>query len=210
LLTSFVVRYDFADGFTRWVMAGITSVGCFAVLALVLLSGVEPLATALAAPATTSTTSDDIQSIFWENQIWKPGGGGERLMLWADGRSEIIVKRFGKPGDPKPGWTARAAPPFTHYVKSNPLPPQEAKQKFAGAIAAGIDQIKPFEPNYHDGGGTLVGVQRAGEQMKEVTIPEFTADNPAGAPGSENHKRYLAVKQVLDGFDTDAIAPVKP
>jgi hypothetical protein len=185
-------------------MAVVTSVGV-SVLGLLVLMTLSACASEPQPASQPSPTSQPaVEALFWEDQIWKPGGGGERLTLWSDGRSEITVKRFGDPRTPKPGWTVRTAHPFTYYTKANPLPADEARQKFHAALAAGIEQLKPFESDYHDGGGTLVGVQRGGK-MNTVTIPEFTAPEKPDNAGSENHKRYIAVQKILDGFDTDAV-----
>jgi hypothetical protein len=160
-------------------------------------------------PSTTQAASQGqakVEMIFWENQIWKPGGGGERLTLWADGRSEIRVRRFGDPRKPRAGWTVSTTRPFTFYVKTNPVPVDEAIRRFNGALAAGIALLKSFPPGYTDGGGTQVGIQTDG-QLKEITIPEFIHPDQKDNQGSENHKRFLAVQQVIDGFDTDAVEP---
>ena len=76
-----------------------------------------------AAPPTSQSTtkkSGEIEMIFWEKQSWKSGGASQRLTLWADGRSEITVKRLGKPKKTKPGWSAREEPPWTMYTKTSP------------------------------------------------------------------------------------------
>jgi hypothetical protein len=144
--------------------------------------------------------------IFWENQVWKAGGGGERLTLWADGRSEITVRRFGRARKPKPGWTVAAQKPFTIYTRADPLSKDEATQKFAAALAAGIQELKSFPPGYSDGGGTLVGIQRNGE-LTETTVPQFMFPGRADNEGSENHKRFLAVQKAIGDFDADASEP---
>src|SRR4051812_6934743 len=157
-------------------------------------------------PSTQPVSQPIVEMIFWENQIWKPGGGGERLTLWADGRSEISVRRFGGARKPKPGWTATAQKPFTIYSRANPLSKEEATQKFTAALAAGIQELQSFPPGYSDGGGTLVGIQCSGELMK-TTIPEFMFPDRKDNQGSENHKRFLAVQKAIGDFDADAVEP---
>src|SRR5215472_5016988 len=119
-------------------MAVVTSVGVsvLSLLVLMTLSACASEPQPASQPALTSQPA--VEALFWEDQIWKPGGGSQRLTLWSDGRSEITVKRFGDPRTPKPGWTVRTAHPFTYYTKADPLPADEARQKFNAALAAGI------------------------------------------------------------------------
>jgi hypothetical protein len=145
-----------------------------------------------------------VDMLFWEKQDWEPSGGAERLTLWADGRSEITVKRLGEPRKPKAGWAVTKRDQWCYYRKANPLPPDEARRKFAAAVAAGIRDLKTFPPGYADGSGTLVGVE-VGGKLTETVVPMFLHPGEKDNKGSENHKRYLAVEKILGGFGTDAI-----
>jgi hypothetical protein len=91
----------------------------------------------------------------------------------------------------------RAKPP--RFVRTNPLPKAEARQRFAAAARAGIDQLNTFRPEYHDGRGTLVGYRRGGA-VHEIVVPMFAK----AQKGSENERRYRAVAAVMAKFDTAA------
>jgi hypothetical protein len=151
----------------------------------------------------TMKKSKPIQMIFWEKQSWESGGPSERLTLWADGRSEIRVKQFGKPKKTKAGWSACEEKPWTVYTKASPYSAEKTRQKFAAAIAAGISELRTFPPGYADGSGTLLGVSVDGK-LTQTVIPMFLHERQKDNKGSENHKRYLAVDAILGNFDTDA------
>lgn len=154
-------------------------------------------------PATQPTTK--ITSIFWEKQVWGLGGGKSRLTLWADGRSEITVRRRRPAAPAKPGWTMTKDDDGTVYHKASPLSAEESRKKFADAITAGIAELKTFAADYSDGGGTLVGIENDGK-IKQIVIPMFIHPDEPDNKGSENHKRFLAVQKVIGEFDTNAVA----
>ncbi len=142
--------------------------------------------------------------IFWENQHWDGSGNSERLTLWADGRSEIAVKRRGEPHPPKKGWTATHDGQWTVYRRMDVYPPGKVNEMLTAAISAGIERLKSFPPGYSDGSGTLVGVESSG-QVTKIVIPLFLHEVQSNNKGSENHKRYLAVEKAIGEFDTDAM-----
>ena len=161
---------------------------------------------AVAANALPEPELPAIDMLFWEHQSWKPGGGSERLTLWADGRSEIWVTRPGlalrtatsATPRPRPGWKFERAQ-YPRFVRTDALPKAEARQRFARAVAAGIERLETFQPEYVDGAGTLVGIRRGGA-LRETVVPMFL-----GVPkGSENERRYQRVAEVIGTFDTEA------
>lgn len=149
--------------------------------------------------------SGKIEMIFWEKQSWKTGGPSRRLTLWADGRSEVMLKRSGKPRKPRPGWSVREEGPWTVYTRVSPYPAAEARKRFREAIAAGIGELRSFRRGYVDGSGTVAGVGIDGKVTKTV-IPMFLREGEKDNKGSENHERFLAVDAILGHFDSDAIA----
>ncbi|MBI3839707.1 MAG: hypothetical protein HY288_17435 [Planctomycetia bacterium] len=90
------------------------------------------------------------------------------------------------------------------YIKGYPFSIQEAKTKYSAAMAAGIDQLKSFPPQHPGGDVTAVTIGIRG-QVTTVEIPEFYGKGKENNNiGSENHQRFLAVKKIVDDFDTDA------
>jgi hypothetical protein len=150
---------------------------------------------------------DGVEMIVWEHQNWETNGGFERLTIWNDGRSEVVVAplRYAHDGQenlrPKSGWerVRHKSPPHVEFVRKNVYPPDESRTKFKEALAAGIHLLESFKPGYVDGGGTRVVIQIKGQQ-KEIVIPMFMDREK----GTLNHKRFLAVSQVLGGFDRSA------
>lgn len=150
---------------------------------------------------------DGVKMIVWEYQNWETNGGFDRLTIWNDGRSEIVVAplRYASGGQenlkPRLGWekTRCENPPHVEFVRKEIYPPEIARAKFRKALAAGIHLLEPFNPGYVDGGGTRVVIQIKGRQ-KETVIPMFLDGNK----GTLNHKRFLAVSEVLGGFDRNA------
>lgn len=150
---------------------------------------------------------DGVEMIVWEHQNWETNGGFERLTIWSDGRSEVVVAplRYSHDGQEnlrtKIGWerVQQTSPPRVEYVRKNMYPPDVARTKFKEALAAGIHLLEPFKPGFVDGGGTRI-VIRTKDRQTEIIIPMFM-DREKGTP---NHKRFLAVSDVLDGFDTSA------
>jgi hypothetical protein len=138
-----------------------------------------------------------------KRQSWKSGGPSKRLTLWADGRSEITVKKSGKPKKTKLGWSAREEKPWTVYTKASPYSVEEARQRFRDAIAAGIGELRTFPPGYKDGSGTVSGIRVDGK-LTQTVIPMFLHEGQEDNKGSENHKRFLAVDAILGDFDTNA------
>jgi len=145
-----------------------------------------------------------VQMIFWERQNWEPGGGSERLTLWADGRSEIAVKRREAPRKTRAGWIAETRESWAIYRRVEPYPKPEVKRMFAAALAAGIRELRTFSPGYNDGSGTLIGLEIGGE-LKQTVIPMFIHPDEKDNQGSTNHKTYLAVEKILGVFDVDAV-----
>jgi hypothetical protein len=140
--------------------------------------------------------------IFWEGQSWQSNGPSSRLTLWSDGRSEISFKRFGtllSTEQLNPRWQMREEKPMTVFYQSNPLAPDEAKARFHAALEAGIADLKTFPPGYYDGSGTVVGIETDG-QLKQTTIPMFLHEGEKDNKGSENEKRFLAVKAAFGTF----------
>ena len=150
---------------------------------------------------------DGVEMIVWEHQNWETNGGFERLTLWSDGRSEVVVVplRHARDGQenlrPKSGWkkVKHQSPPHVEFVRKNIYPPDVVRKKIKQALAAGIHLLKFFRPRYVDGGGTRVVTQIKGRQ-KEIIIPIFMDQDK----GTLNHKRFLAVSKVLGGFDKSA------
>jgi hypothetical protein len=145
--------------------------------------------------------------IVWEHQNWETNGGFERLTIWSDGRSEVVVAplRYAHDGQenlqPKNGWkkVKHDNPPHVEFVRKNIYPPEVARARFKRALAAGIHLLESFKPGYVDGSGTRVVIQTNG-QLTETVIPMFLdADR-----GTLNHKRFLAVSEVLGKFDRNA------
>jgi len=149
------------------------------------------------------TPPPDAEIIFWEQQSWEVGGGRNRLTIWQDGRSEIIVV----PGPyynsvelrPRKGWSRKKGATGYYFVRTNVFPEKIAAYKFNRALADGIHLLATFKPDYIDGEGTLVGVQVNG-RLTETIIPMFL-DRQQGTP---NHERYVAVAKVLATFDKNA------
>lgn len=166
------------------------------ILALACLGGA-------ARPSLAGPGAGEVRMIFWEKQDWEAGGGSARLTLWEDGRSEITVRERGKPGKPRPGWSARSEKSWAIYTKSSPYRAEEARRKFRAAVAAGIGELRTFPPGYADGSGTLAGVVVDG-RLTETVIPMFLHEGRENNKGSENHKRFLAVDAILGRFEADA------
>jgi len=145
----------------------------------------------------------DAEMIFWEQQSWEAGGGRNRLTIWKDGRSEVIVV----PGTfynsaelrPRQGWTRTKGVTGYYFVRPNVFPEKIAIYKFNQALADGIHLLETFKPDYVDGGGTLVGVQVNG-RLTETVIPMFLDQQQ----GTSNHERYVLVAKVLAKFDKNA------
>ena len=150
---------------------------------------------------------DGVEMIVWEQQNWESNGGFERLTIWSDGRSEVVVAPLQYSHDSqenlrtKIGWERikHKSPPHVEFVRKNIYPPDVARTKFKEALAAGINLLESFMPNYRDGSGTRVVIQTKGQQ-KEIVIPMFMDSEK----GTLNYKRYLAVSEILSGFDKSA------
>jgi hypothetical protein len=155
----------------------------------------------------TNSIPDGVEMIVWEHQNWESNGGFERLTLWSDGRSEVVVLPLQHARDdqdnlrPNSGWekVKYTSPRHVEFIRKNIYPPDVARTKFREALAAGIHLLEPFKPGFVDGGGTRVVVQIKGRQ-KEIIIPMFMDRDK----GTLNHKRFLAVSKVLNGFDRSA------
>lgn len=145
--------------------------------------------------------------IVWEHQNWESNGGFERLTIWSDGRSEVVVAPLRYAHDdqqnlrPRNGWEMirQESPPHIEFVRRNIFPPDVGRQKFKEALASGIHLLTSFKPGYVDGSGTRIVIRIRGQE-KEIIIPMFM-DRELG---TLNHKRFLAVSEILDGFDKSA------
>lgn len=73
------------------------------------------------------------------------------------------------------------------------------REKFQRTFEARIHLLESFRPDYVDGEGTLVGIQ-INDELKETVVPMFLDKNQ----GTRNHKRSLAVAEILADFDIDA------
>jgi hypothetical protein len=150
---------------------------------------------------------DGVEMIVWEHQNWETNGGFERLTIWSDGRSEVVVAPLQYSHDaqenlrPKIGWerVKHKSPPHVEFVRKNIYPSDVARAKFKEALAAGIHLLESFKPGFVDGGGTRILIQTKGQQ-KEIVIPMFMDREK----GTLNHKRFLAVSKILGGFDKSA------
>jgi hypothetical protein len=171
---------------------------------LVILSIAVP---AVAAGPELNPIPDGVEMIVWEHQNWETNGGFERLTLWSDGRSEVVVVPLRYAHDdqenlrPKNGWrrVSHQSPRHVEFVRENIYPPDVARTKFREALAAGIHLLTSFKPGYVDGGGTRVVIRIRGRE-KETVIPMFMDREK----GTLNHKRFIAVSKVLGGFDKSA------
>ncbi len=150
----------------------------------------------------TAPVPSGVEMIFWEDQSWEMGGGTSRLTLWVDGRSEVTVvpnasfRHSQAKIQPREGWIMKQGANGRYFVRPSVFPGEVAKEKFTAALEAGIHLLKTFQPQYVDGGGTLVGVQIKGK-LKETVIPMFDDSKK----GTLNHKRFLAVAQILSDFE---------
>ena len=149
--------------------------------------------------------SQSVEMIVWEHQDWEPNGGFSRLTIWSDGHSQVEVSPRARWStndmdiQPKGGWMVEGHENHVLFVRKDIYPPEIARVKLQQALEAGIQFLETFRPGYLDGSGTRVVVQMNGQQ-KETIIPMFMdADE-----GTVNHKRFLAVSEILNGFDTDA------
>ena len=174
--------------------------------------GIIVLIYSIVVPAITTGSErnpipDGVEMIVWEKQNWESNGGFERLTIWSDGRSEVVVAPLRYSHDSqenlrtKIGWERikHKSPPHVEFVRKDIYPPDVAQAKFKEALAAGIHLLESFMPSYRDGGGTLVVIQTKGQQ-KKISIPMFMDSEK----GTLNHKRFLAVSEVLGGFDKSA------
>ncbi len=85
------------------------------------------------------------------------------------------------------------------FLREPAFPRDVAREKFTKVFDAGIHLLESFRPDYVDGSGTLVGIQIDGK-LKETVIPMFLDKNR----GTRNHKRFLAVSEILANFDVHA------
>ena len=174
--------------------------------------GIILLIYSIAVPAITTGSErnpmpDGVEMIVWEQQNWESNGGFERLTIWNDGRSEVVVAPLRYSHDSqenlrtKIGWERiqHKSPPHVEFVRKNIYPPDVARAKFKDALAAGIQLLESFMPNYRDGGGTRVVIQTK-RQQREIVIPMFMDSEK----GTLNYKRFLAVSEILGGFDKSA------
>jgi VCBS repeat-containing protein len=162
---------------------------------------------AFAASSEDAHSSQSVEMIVWEYQDWEPNGGYKRLTIWRNGHSQVEVSPHARWSvsqmnvniQPKSGWTAARQEHHVMFVRKGIYPPEVAREKMQQALEAGIQFLETFRPGYRDGSGTRVVVQINGQQ-KETIIPMFMDANK----GTSNHKRFLAVSKILNGFATDA------
>lgn len=157
-----------------------------------------------AEPART-TVPQGAEMLFWERQSWETGGGRSRLTIWKDGRSQIVVvpdafsrahpERF----KARYGWIMVEKAGGMSFIREPAFPAHVAQEKFQKAFQAGAHLLETFRPDYVDGEGTVVGTQIDGK-TKETVIPMFLEENK----GTRNHKRFLAVSEILADFDVAA------
>ena len=156
------------------------------------------------------TVPQGAEMLFWEWQSWETGGGRNRLTIWKDGRSQIVVvpdaytRRDWKRLRPRPGWLILVEGGGVTFIRQPAYPEEVAREMFRRAFETGIHLLESFSPDYLDGEGTLVGSQIDG-QLKQSVIPMFLEKNL----GSENHKRFLAVSKILADFDVAAYDSVE-
>lgn len=152
-----------------------------------------------------TTVPQGAEMLFWERQSWETGGGRNRLTIWKDGRSQIVVvpdafsrthpERF----KARYGWIMVEKAEGISFIREPALPTAVAREKFQKAFQAGAHLLETFRPDYVDGEGTVVGTQIDGK-TKETVIPMFLDENK----GTRNHKRFLAVSEILADFDVAA------
>ena len=157
-----------------------------------------------------TTVPQGAQMLFWERQSWETGGGRSRLTIWKDGRSQIIVvpdafsrahpERF----KARYGWTMVEKGGGMLFIREPAFPANVAREKFQKAFEAGVHLLETFRPDYVDGEGIVVGTQIDGK-TKETVIPMFLEENR----GTRNHRRFLAVSEILADFDVAAYKSTK-
>ncbi len=151
------------------------------------------------------TIPEGAEMLFWEWQSWETGGGRNRLTIWKDGRSQVVVvpdaytRRHPEKFHAREGWKQVKGPRGISFVQEPAFPEDEAREKFRKAFEAGIHLLQTFGPDYVDGSGTVVGIQIDGK-LKETVIPVFVENNQ----GTTNHKRFLDVSKILADFPVDA------
>jgi hypothetical protein len=162
---------------------------------------------AFAVASEDAPSSQSVEMIVLEHQDWEPNGGYKRLTIWRDGHSQVevsprarwSVSQINMNIQPKSGWMAVRQEHHVMFVRKDIYPPEVVRVKMQQALEAGIQFLETFRPGYRDGSGTRVVVQ-INRQQKETFIPMFMDANK----GTANHKRFLAVSKILNGFDTDA------
>jgi hypothetical protein len=134
--------------------------------------------------------------ITWKWPNGTHGDGAEEIYLYSHRNASsvtVVVEREGRPKKVKPGWVADPRAASTIYRSLN------QPQKFREVVAAGIKQLKPFQMQNARDSVIIVRFE-----AKEIEIPEFYGEGPEDhCIGSENHKRFLAVKKIMDEFDTE-------
>ncbi|MBI3839473.1 MAG: hypothetical protein HY288_16255 [Planctomycetia bacterium] len=138
-----------------------------------------------------------------------PGDGSRCLTLWSDGTSETIVESSGGRMKPKAGWTvtktSNSSFGFSTYRRENPVPPSDVKKKFRAAVAAGVEQLKSIKPRgiVFDAASTVITMRVRG-RYKQVAVSAATSAIEPAKVKSENYRRFLAIRDILGTFDTDA------
>jgi len=128
--------------------------------------------------------------------------GGESVSLWPEGHSRVATMRYGVPERVKPGWRATTkevgGDTITSYQKNNYFSSDEAVRLYEAAVVAGIKNVKSFDNPNGNGSGTMITI-RNGFHIESTRVPEFYGEGQEDHNiGSENHKRFLAVKKIMD------------
>lgn len=153
----------------------------------------------LAVIASLVVTNSIAQLATHPNMIgWMRGddiNGGEQIILFPDGRVRISILRYGDPKKPNPGWNAERNEDGTCYRSDTYLSRAEVKQLYKAAMAAGVKDVKSFPNPMGDAPVEIVITTDALAR----TIPEFYGEGEEDHNiGSKNHKRFLAVKKIMD------------
>ncbi len=136
-----------------------------------------------------------VELIYWEYAAGMGWRDSQRLTLWADGRSEILIVKHAN-GKPKVGWTVQPTLGGFEFRKTSAFPTANVKQMFNSALISGIHELKTINSGASDCGDIIVGVQING-QLTKTTISMCAARDDA-AP---NYRRYLAVQRIIGTFD---------
>lgn len=144
--------------------------------------------------------------VFWENQIWETGGGGNRLTIKRDGTSKVEVfppEHYlweYQEMNPRPGWEKIERNDWPLFLMRNVFDKKTAIDKFNNAFKYGIHKLRGHKPEYLDGSGVLIGYTINGK-LQTVVIPKFNEKQR----NTYNYKRFENVSNVLSDFDTNVL-----